>query len=218
MAKTDLTNQRQVFVEEYVRSGDHLEAAKKAGYKYIMTSVNCLTGTDRVAEAASKINANIYVNVQGDEPTIDPIDIKKVIRQKKKFPEFVVCGYDKLNKYEDPKNKNIPKVVLNRNNELIYISRSVVPGSKFKVNKNKIFKQVCIYAFNKKQLKFFKSKNKKSHIEEIEDIEIIRFFDLNIKIKMIRLNSNSVAVDEIKDVKKAEKVISEKWKKKKNMF
>ena len=40
-----------------------------------MTSVNCLTGTDRVAEAASKINANIYVNVQGDEPTIDPIDI-----------------------------------------------------------------------------------------------------------------------------------------------
>ena len=68
-------------------------------------------------------------------------------------------------------------------------------------------KQVCIYAFNKKQLtKFYKTK-KKSETESIEDIEILRFFDLNEKIKMIKLNSNSIAVDEISDVKKAEKLL-----------
>ena len=48
------------------------------GYKAIMTSTKCLTGTDRVAEAALKVKSDIYVNVQGDEPTINPKDIKKI--------------------------------------------------------------------------------------------------------------------------------------------
>ena len=59
----------------------------------------------------------------------------------------------------------------------------------------------------KDNLKKFYSIKKKSETEKIEDIEILRFFDLNIKIKMIKLNSNSVAVDEISDVKKAEKLL-----------
>ena len=54
---------------------------------------------------------------------------------------------------------------------------------------------------------------KKTHLEQIEDIEILRFFDHGIKIKMVKLNSNSVAVDEIKDVKKAEKILKKKLKK-----
>ena len=53
---------------------------------------------------------------------------------------------------------------------------------------------------------------KKSKLEKIEDIEILRFFELDIKIKMIKLNSNSVAVDEISDVVKAEKLIKKKLK------
>ena len=58
---------------------------KKYGYDYIITSSNCLTGTDRVAEASKKIRSKIYLNVQGDEPTINPNDIKKVIKTKKKI-------------------------------------------------------------------------------------------------------------------------------------
>ena len=71
-------------------------------------------------------------------------------------------------------------------------------------------KQVCIYAFNKNQLKKFHFKKGKSIIEKIEDIEILRFFDVDEKIKMVKLNSNSVAVDEIRDVKKAEKLLKKK--------
>ena len=59
--------------------------------------------------------------------------------------------------------------------------------------------------------KFFSFK-RKSKLENIEDIEILRFFELDIKIKMIRLNSNSIAVDEIKDVAKAEKLIKKRLK------
>ena len=181
--------------------------ARKKGYNYILTSSNCLTGTDRVAEASKKIRSRIYINVQGDEPTIHPNDIKKIISAKKKFPNHVICGFDKVHNFENPKNPNLPKVVVNSKGELIYISRALVPGSKKNNHDIKYYKQVCIYAFNKRQLKKFYSIKKKSETEKIEDIEILRFFDLNIKIKMIKLNSNSVAVDEISDVKKAEKLL-----------
>ena len=186
--------------------------AEKNGYDYIMTSKNCLTGTDRVAEASKKIKSEIFINVQGDEPTISPRDIQKIMNAKKKFPNHVICGYDKIHNFESPKNINLPKVVVNSKDELIYISRALVPGTK-KKNKNiNYFKQVCIYAFNKKQLKKFHLKKRKSIIEKIEDIEILRFFDLDEKIKMVKLNSNSVAVDEMCDVKKAEKLLKKRLK------
>tara|TARA_B110000971_G_scaffold7361_1_gene7121 strand:- start:2585 stop:3328 length:744 start_codon:yes stop_codon:yes gene_type:complete len=194
---------------------DSKKIAKKveeSNYKFIMTSRNCLTGTDRVAEAAKKINAKIYINVQGDEPLVNPKDIKKIIGAKKKFPNHVICGYDKIHKLQDPKSLNLPKVVVNSKKELIYISRSLIPGSKKIIKDKAYFKQVCIYAFNKKELKKFYSLKMKSEIESMEDIEILRFFDLGIKIKMVKLNSNSVAVDEIADVKKAEKIIRSKNK------
>ena len=57
----------------------------KAGYKYIITSKKCLTGTDRVAEV-SKIKSKVYINVQGDEPTINPSDINRILNAKKNFP------------------------------------------------------------------------------------------------------------------------------------
>ena len=75
-----------------------------------------------------------------------------------------------------------------------------------------MYKQVCIYAFNAKELERFSKIKRKSEIENIEDIEILRFFDLGIKIKMIKLKSDTFAVDEKKDIKKVEKILK-KWKK-----
>jgi 3-deoxy-manno-octulosonate cytidylyltransferase (CMP-KDO synthetase) len=185
------------------------QVVKRENYKVVMTSKKCLTGTDRVAEAALKINSEIFINVQGDEPTINPKDIKKIIKAKKKYPNHVICGFDKVHKFENPLSKNLPKIVTNEKSELVYISRSLIPGEKKKNNKE-FLKQVCIYGFNKKELKKFYFMKKKSKLEKIEDIEILRFFELDTKIKMIKLNSNSVAVDEISDVVKAEKLIKKK--------
>ena len=185
---------------------------KEFGFQTVSTSKLCLTGTDRVAEASKKINSEIYINVQGDEPLIKPQDIKSILNEKLKYPDHVVCGYTEILKNENPLNKNIPKVVLNEKNELIYISRSLVPGSKDKnlSIKKKYFKQVCIYAFNKYELDKYYSFEKKSITERLEDIEILRFFDLNKKIKMVKTTSGSLAVDEKNDIKKIERLIKKK--------
>ena len=180
---------------------------KKNNFKFIKTSKSCLTGTDRVGQASKKLKAKIIVNVQGDEPLINPNDIKKIIKAKKKFPNHVICGFDKIHSYENAFSLNLPKVVVNQKNDLVYMSRAAIPGSKKNLKSRNFFKQVCIYAFNKKQLSKYCKKKKKTNLEMVEDIEILRFFDLNIKIKMIKLNSNSIAVDEKNDVKKVEKFL-----------
>lgn len=189
---------------------------KKAQYQVIMTSSKCLTGTDRIAEASKKIKSKFIINVQGDEPTINPEDIKKIISAKLRYPNYIICGYDNISKNENPSNLNLPKVLINNKKELVYISRSLIPGTKNKRISKKLnyHKQVCIYGFNKSQLNKFHSQKKKGEIEKIEDIEILRFFDLNIKIKMIKLSSNSIAVDEPKDLRKAENLLIKRYKSK----
>jgi len=182
---------------------------ERNNFKSIMTSKVCKTGTDRVAEASKKIKAKIYINVQGDEPLINYKDILKIIKYKKKFPNHVICGYTKILKNENPKNLNIPKVAINKNEELVYMSRSVIPGSKENEKKLKIkyLKQVCIYAFNSEELKIYGYNKKKSNLEKLEDIEILRFFEINKKIKMVKTSSGSLAVDQKKDIKKIEKLL-----------
>ena len=76
-----------------------------------------------------------------------------------------------------------------------------------KKSKIQFYKQVCIYAFNKMELTKFSSKKKKSALEKLEDIEILRFFDLGIKIKMVKLSSKTLAVDVKSDIKKVEKFL-----------
>ena len=117
---------------------------------------------------------------------------------------MVVCGYTTLNLDEKPENRSIPKVLVNKKDELIYISRSVIPGKKKLGIKLKYLKQVCIYAFSKKELNIFQS-NKKSYLENIEDIEIIRFLEKGIKISMVKLNQKTYAVDTLSDLRKIKK-------------
>jgi 3-deoxy-manno-octulosonate cytidylyltransferase (CMP-KDO synthetase) len=176
-------------------------------YKYILTSRKCLTGTDRIAEASRKIYSDIYINVQGDEPLIKVFDIKKIIEEKKKYLNHVICGYAKILTKLDYNNKNVPKVVFNNKKELLYASRALIPSSKDNKKFFSYYKQVCIYAFSKRELNLFSSLGRKSTLEKREDIEILRFFELGIKIKMVKTFSGSVAVDLPSDIKKVEKIM-----------
>lgn len=88
-----------------------------------MTSDSCLTGTDRVCEAVKEIDSNIIVNIQGDEPLINPNDIRKVIDMKLTYSDSVINCMSHLDSTEAT-NRNIPKVVSNFNNDLVYMSRS----------------------------------------------------------------------------------------------
>jgi 3-deoxy-manno-octulosonate cytidylyltransferase (CMP-KDO synthetase) len=182
------------------------------GYQVVMTSERCLTGTDRLAEVAQQVDADIYINVQGDEPLVNPEDILKVIEAKKAYPNEVVNCYAIIGEDEDPHSVNIPKVIFTEDKRLVYMSRQALPG--FKEQKNEpqhYYKQVCIYAFNRKELLAFGAYGKKSTLEQSEDIEIIRFLEWNQPIRMIATRPGSLAVDVPEDVIKVETALKALW-------
>ena len=186
--------------------------AESAGFSALMTSKNALTGTDRVAEASKNLNYDIYINVQGDEPLIDHNDIKKCIELKFKNQDYVINGFTSISKNEDPNSKHIPKVVTNEKNILVYMSRKLIPGFKSIKKKPKYFKkQVCIYGFNKFDLKKYFNYGRKSLLESNEDIEILRFLELDTKILMYECKDNSSAVDVPEDVPKVENLLRERY-------
>lgn len=172
-----------------------------AGYNAVMTSSNALTGTDRLAEAAEKIDADIYINVQGDEPLVDAGDIIKIADCKQANMNMVVNGFSWLSNLEDPANVNIPKVITTESNRLVYMSRTPLPGFKDAANKPEGYrKQVCIYAFTKKELERFARFGRKSVLEQSEDIEILRFLELETDVLMVETRPGSLAVDVPEDV------------------
>ena len=184
------------------------EVVEEAGFNVVMTSKKALTGTDRIADAANQIDADIYINVQGDEPLLNPNDILSIIDIKKKYPNEVINGYCKINDNENPESLNIPKVVFNENNQMLYMSRHLIPGTKSnQIKPPHYFKQVCIYAFNKNELLDFVNFGRKGTIEHYEDIEILRFLDIGSKIRVVETTGSSLAVDIPEDVKKVEEAI-----------
>jgi 3-deoxy-manno-octulosonate cytidylyltransferase (CMP-KDO synthetase) len=172
---------------------------------FIKTSDKCLTGTDRVAEVSKKIKKTFYINVQGDEPLIEPLDIKKIIKCAQKNPNQIFNAMCDIKNEKDFKNVNIPKVVTTNKSNLLYMSRAPIP-----LSKNKKFirskKQVCIYSFPRVALKIF-SNSSKTKNEFIEDIEILRFLDLGYAVKMIEVSGSSIAVDTPADLLRVKKTL-----------
>jgi 3-deoxy-manno-octulosonate cytidylyltransferase (CMP-KDO synthetase) len=180
---------------------------RKNGYKVVITSDKCLTGTDRVAEAAKEIEADIFVNVQGDEPMIDPGDINRAINLKKRNPNHVINCMSAICKEDNPEDRKIPKVICDLDGNLVYCSRNVLPGNKSGKSKN-VYKQVCIYAFDRKQLNGFRS-DSKTPLESQEDIEIVRFLEKSIPVKMLLVDNVSYAVDYLEDVSVVERLLKD---------
>ncbi len=176
------------------------------GIRSIMTSKDCLTGTDRVFEASKKINADLYINVQGDEPIIDPSDISRVITASEEYPNDIINAMSKISEENDFRSPSVPKVICDTEKNLLFMSRAPIP-----TNKNNDFvsayKQVCIYAFPKHALELFASNTSKTPIESIEDIEILRFLEMGIRVKMIEVSQSSIAVDYPEDIEKVENVL-----------
>lgn len=172
-----------------------------AGFNAVMTTDNCLTGTDRLAEAALQIKADIYINVQGDEPIINPEDIQRAINAKQQDMSAIVNGFCWISEHENPESVNIPKVITTENNTLIYMSRKTLPGFKdAKCAPKRYKKQVCIYAFTADELAAFQAFGRKSELEFSEDIEILRFLELGKTIRMYETQPGSLAVDVPEDV------------------
>ena len=181
---------------------------ENAGYNVVMTDKNHLTGTDRIAEVSRNIDSDIFINVQGDEPILNPEDIQSVINEKIKYPNSVIKGYSRISQDEDPDDINIPKVIFTKDKKMIYMSRQKLPGSKDEKNTpNNYYKAVCIYAFNKEELAAYANFEGKGEYERFEDIEILRFMDLQIPVRLVETKTKSLAVDIPADIKKVEDYI-----------
>lgn len=181
------------------------DVVRQAGFSALMTSPAALTGTDRLAEAAQMIDYDIYVNVQGDEPLVEPEDIRRCIALKAERPEMIVNGFCWIGAGEDPASVNIPKVIATEAGVMVYMSRSPLPG--FKEAKNaptRYMKQVCIYGFTREELAAYAGFGRKSALEHCEDIEILRFMELDRRILMYECAPGSLAVDVPEDVAKVE--------------
>lgn len=182
------------------------KCCKKYSINSILTSKNCKTGTDRVAEVAKKIKVKNYINVQGDEPIFNPIDLKNMIKQAKKNRNKILLGYTKIENKINIGNKNIPKVVFDKNENLLYASRNPIPF--VNLNKScKSWRQVLVYSFPRVEVLKFYNMRKKTFLEEKEDIEILRFLEIGSKVKLVKMTNKSHPVDTMKDFHQVEKFL-----------
>ncbi len=172
----------------------------------MMTSPTHLTGTDRVAEVATRLPADLYINIQGDEPLIQPQSIEEVIAEFASYGDSYMA-YN-LYKSADSKEAQSPhtiKVITNTQDELLYMSRTLIPHSK--QGKEVMYKkQVCVYGFSPQALKIF-ARHKKTYNESYEDIEILRFLELGFKVKMKETQYSSISVDTPSDVARVKEAL-----------
>ncbi len=180
------------------------EYCEKENIPVVMTSDKHLTGTDRLAEVAQKEHYDLYINIQGDEPIIDYHSINQIVDDyKKNSQSYAVYNlYKKITSKDEVDANTIIKVVVNKNDELMYMSRHPIPFNK-STSEATYNKQVCVYGFTKKALEVFSNRDK-SHNEQFEDIELLRFLDLGYPVKMLETTVDSIAVDVPDNVKKVE--------------
>ena len=172
------------------------EVVESFGGKVIMTSSEHETGTDRIAEAAQTIAADIIVNVQGDEALVNPQYIDKVVSALQESPQTnVAILVNPFNKRNSPSDI---KVVLNENNDVMYLSRTDIP-SDARVKNPALLKAYHIVPFRKDFLLQY-SKWKKSRLEQIEFNEYLRILEKGYTIKAVHVDSDSISVDTAEDL------------------
>lgn len=201
------------FKAVYVATDDKkiFNKCKDLNMDVIMTSVEHRTGTDRVGEVAERVQADLYVNIQGDEPMIEPETIRAAITPFYDNSELQITNLmTKIKSPIDVVNFTIPKVITNKDGIGIYLTRATAPYPKGAINYN-YYKQVCVYGFKPEALRFYCDYGKKygkAKIEAVEDIEILRFIENGYKVQYIEVDSETIAVDTEKDLEKVRNIMS----------
>lgn len=199
------------FDEVYIATDDERirKTCEAYGMNVQMTSPKHKTGTDRIGEVADKIQADLYVNIQGDEPMIEPETIQQAINPFYHNPELKVSNLmTKIKRPVDVVNATIPKVITNKDGIGIYLTRSTAPYPKGKID-YAYYKQVCVYGFKPEALKFF-CNSPRGVVESIEDIELLRFIENGYKVQFVEVDSDTVAVDSPLDLEKVRSIMEQK--------
>jgi 3-deoxy-manno-octulosonate cytidylyltransferase (CMP-KDO synthetase) len=175
-----------------------------------MTSSDHSSGTDRIAEAVSDIDAKIVINIQADEPLINPSIIESLAQEMIANPDMVMATARKRIEDENQiKNPNVVKVICDRSDFAIYFSRFPIPYYRDRGADKIYHKHLGIYAYTKDFLYTFKNLPR-SELEQAEKLEQLRALQAGVKIKVIETQFDSWGVDTEEDFQEVEKILAEK--------
>lgn len=190
------------------------EVCEKFGGKVILTSKECRSGSDRVAEAVSKIRGgDIIVNIQADEPFLPVEAVRDPVEMMLDNPEiYVSTSATRIRKKEELYDTNVVKVVLDKENNALYFSRSLIPFPRLYFQEDKIpylkkvifYKHIGVYIFRKTFLKKF-AEMETGFLENIEKLEQLRIIENGYKIKVVVIKKDSPCVDTIEDIERLKK-------------
>ncbi len=183
-------------------SQEVIDIANKYGYEAVLTGTHHQSGTDRINEASLSLDIDeneVIVNVQADEPFIEPQVVQNVIDRVKNSDCFMASCYKLIDKTfaDDP---NHVKVITDVNENAIYFSRSKIPYDR--EEHLEYFGHLGIYGFTKKSLKKF-CELSPAPLENIEKLEQLRAIYHGKKISMVRVKSESFGIDTKEDLKRA---------------
>lgn len=199
----------QEFDEVYVATDDERirAACDQYGMKVIMTSDKHNTGSDRVAEVAEKTDGDLYVNVQGDEPVINPEMIREVISI---FQEDETVYFGSLKKEitnpDEIRATSTVKVVTDDKGDAMYFSRSVIPSNLKDGKLARVFRHVGIYAYKKEFLLKFAAMEQ-TELELGEGIEPLRAMQKGYKMRLKETTYSSIGVDLPEHVALVEQIV-----------
>jgi 3-deoxy-manno-octulosonate cytidylyltransferase (CMP-KDO synthetase) len=203
----DAARRADELTEVVVATDSHeiVEACGNLNIPTVMTDGKHRTGTDRVAEVATRIEAGVYVNIQGDEPLIEPEVIDAAVKGLKADDYYQVVNLCMaIDRMTDLPDATVPKVVKGPDGRAVFLSRAVIPHPKNPAFA-KYFRQVCVYAFRPRALQSF-AELKPGPVEASEDIELLRFIEYGVPVRMIEVVTRSFGVDTPADLELARRM------------
>lgn len=184
----------------------------KLGGKAVLTDTNLSSGTDRIGAAIKDNDADVVVNIQGDEPAIDPLTIDALVDCIIQNPDIDVATpavpiYNPDELYQP----TAVKVVTDKNRNALYFSRAPIPYPRNEPMKNQPYAllHIGVYAYRRRALEWF-CKQSPSELELREGLEQLRFLENNWKIRVLFTNSISIGVDTPEDIDKVIELLKQR--------
>jgi len=176
-----------------------------------MTPSDLNSGSDRVAYVSKNLNTDKVINVQGDEPLLDPMDIHKVIKGLDNAPVSTL-SYP-ISSEEEYKNPNVVKVVVNSEGYALYFSRSPIPyirDTNFTdIPQGVVKKHIGVYGYRKDTLMDFAYKLKPSVLEQVEKLEQLRLLENGYRIKVLQADRDTLGIDTQEDLERFKTFVSQ---------
>lgn len=198
-------------VSKVIVATDDLRIATRVaefGGNVKLTRVTHLTGTDRLAEVAASLDCDIVVNVQGDEPLLDPRAIAELVEPFSDPGVSMTTLYRRIEQPSELSNPNVVKVVLDRAGYALYFSRAAIPHARDpKAGWPPLFKHVGIYAYRRTALLVLASLEP-TPLERAEALEQLRALEHGIRIKAVETSYDSIGVDTPDDLEQVRRLLT----------